>query len=260
MGKAPDTKELLSHLKIFENMTSCLRDQLAQVAECIRFKKNDLVIHRGDPARGLYIVVIGQIKISIPSGQREKVIEFIEPGQAFGEAVMFLDHPYLINAQALSDSLLIWIDKHSIEKAMAQDSAFCMHLIKGLSQRFETLLNDIEVVNLQSAIERVVGYLLNQPLDADGAVHLSNKRMIASKLGLTPETFSRALNQLTQSKLISVHGAKLFVFHQLAQMQSIATSVSEEAVQIMEPVQSDSKSVLSGHPMTHRVDRSLYPV
>ena len=190
MGKAPDTKELLSHLKIFENMTSCLRDQLAQVAECIRFKKNDLVIHRGDPARGLYIVVIGQIKISIPSGQREKVIEFIEPGQAFGEAVMFLDHPY----------------------------------------------------------------------DADGAVHLSNKRMIASKLGLTPETFSRALNQLTQSKLISVHGAKLFVFHQLTQMQSIAASVSEEAVQIMEPVQSDSKSVLSGHPMTHRVDRSLYPV
>lgn len=209
MIKPQDTEELLSHLKVFECMSSEVRRDLAVASVRLRYQKNEMIFHRGDQALGLYVVVVGRVKISIPSPQREKVIEFIDPGQAFGEAVMFLDHPYLINAQALSDCLLVWIDKRSIEKAMERDPVFCMHLLKGLSHRFETLLKDIEVVNLQTAIERVTGYLLTQPRDDEDTIHLFNKKMVASKLGLTPETFSRALNQLIQNDAISVHGAKI---------------------------------------------------
>ena len=160
---------------------------------------------------------------------------------------MFLDHPYLINAQALSDSLLLWIDKRDIERALEQDPRFALQLLKGLSQRFETLLLDIEEVNLKTAVERVAGYLLSQPYEGDETVLKFNKRMIASKLGLTPETFSRALNQLTQSHLISVHGSKV-------QMHERSELMSAQAV-----VQTSDQTA-SGHPMANSVDRRLHAV
>lgn len=252
MGKLQEVEELLSHLALFEGMKPDVRCELAQAAVKLRVQKNDMILHRGEQARGLYVLVIGQVKISIPSQQREKVIEFIGPGQAFGEAVMFLDHPYLINAQALSDSLLLWIDKRDIELAIEKDSRFGLQLLKGLSQRFETLLLDIEEVNLKTAVERVAGYLLNQPYEGDETVLKFNKRMIASKLGLTPETFSRALNQLTQSHLISVHGSKVQM-HERAEMLSGQASGTSGA----DP---SSGPATSCHAMTNRVDRRLHAV
>lgn len=214
MGKVQDTFELLSHLKLFDGVSPEVLRNLADASVRIRHQKNEMIFRRGDLARGLYVVVIGEVKISIPSQQREKVIEFIGPGQAFGEAVMFLDHPYLINAQALSDCLLIWLDKRDIKLAIEHDAKFSMHLLEGLSRRFETLLNDIEVVNLHTAIERVTGYLLSLSNEGGGLMHLPNKKMIASKLGLTPETFSRALGQLAQSGFISVHGSKIQILRE----------------------------------------------
>ncbi len=247
MGKLQEVEELLSHLTLFEGLRPDVRGELAQASVRLRVQKNDMILHRDEQARGLYVLVIGQVKISIPSQQREKVIEFIGPGQAFGEAVMFLDHPYLINAQALSDSLLLWIDKRDIERALEQDPRFALQLLKGLSQRFETLLLDIEEVNLKTAVERVVGYLLSQPYEGDETVLKFNKRMIASKLGLTPETFSRALNQLKQSHLISVHGSKV-------QMHERSELMSAQAV-----VQTSDQTA-SGHPVANSVDRRLHAV
>ena len=60
----------------------------------VRGQKSQVVFHRGDLCEGLYLVVYGRVKLSISSAQGvEKVIEIIQPGQSFAEAVMFLGTP-----------------------------------------------------------------------------------------------------------------------------------------------------------------------
>lgn len=212
MRHKTDLGALLAHQPLFRSLDA---DQLAVVtaaAQKVAIEKNEFVFHRGDPANGLYVVAVGHIKLAVPAANgQEKVIEFFGPGEAFGEAFMFLDKPYMVEAQALDDSLLIWIDKQDIYAAIDRDPSFARRMLAGLSLRLHTLVKDIETVNLQNAMQRVVAYLLNQPREDDQMRFPFNKSVIASKLGLTPETLSRLLHQLAEAGLIEVDGKRVHI-------------------------------------------------
>ena len=79
----------------------------------------------GDPCTGFQVLVYGQAKLGFTSPQGvEKVVEIVRPGQSFGEALMFLDEPYIVFAQALSDSMLLHIAKHAVFEELARDPGF----------------------------------------------------------------------------------------------------------------------------------------
>lgn len=219
MGYKLDIEAILAQLPLFRNLDACQLACMAGACQQVRKSKYEYVFRRGDPANGLYIVAVGSIKLSIPSsGGHEKVIELFNTGQAFGEAVMFLDKPYMVHAQALEDSLLIWIDKQDINAAIDRDPSFARRMLAGLSLRLHALVQDIETVNLQNALQRVVGYLLNQPREGQQTRFPVSKNIVASKLGLTPETLSRLLNQLSCAGLISVDGRDVLI-HNLAGLE-----------------------------------------
>ena len=74
--------------------------------------RGDILFHKGDTATGFHLIVYGQVKLAFTSAQGgEKVVDILGQGQSFGEAVMFMDKPYMVYAQALSDSLLLHISK-----------------------------------------------------------------------------------------------------------------------------------------------------
>lgn len=208
-----DVKALLGHQPLFRNLDEQQLGLVTEACQQINVAKNDFVFHRGDAANGLYVVAVGHIKLAVPAANgQEKVIEFFGPGHAFGEAFMFLDRPYMVEAQALEDSLLIWIDKRDIYAAIDRDASFARRMLAGLSMRLHTLVQDIETVNLQKAMQRVIAYLLSQPR-TDGQMRFPfNKGVIASKLGLTPETLSRLLHQLEEDKLIDVYGKAVQIY------------------------------------------------
>jgi CRP-like cAMP-binding protein len=143
------------------------------------------------------------------------VVEIIRPGQTFGEALMFLDKPYIVFAQALADSMLLHVAKHAVFEELAQDPGFARRMLSGLAQRLHGLVRDVEAYTLRSGAERVIGYLLAELPDAaigeqSGApieVSLSpGKSVIASRLNMTPEHFSRILHELSASGQIAVEG------------------------------------------------------
>jgi CRP-like cAMP-binding protein len=210
-----DVEDLLAHTPIFCNLAAPQLARMALAGRQMRLAKHRFAFRRGEMPGGLYVVAVGNIKLAIPSADgHEKVLEFFGPGDAFGEAVMFLERPYMVDAQALEDTLLIWIDKHEIYAAIDEDSGFSRHLLKKLAQRWHSLMEDIEAANLQSAAQRLVNYLLSQPREGDCTRFPFSKSVVASKLGLSPETLSRLLNQFSTAGLISVHG-RVVTIHKL---------------------------------------------
>lgn len=214
MGHQLSLGQVFKHLSLFEDLGDQDKEHLAQSSWLVRQLKGGYVFKRGDRPKGLYIVITGKIKIAIPGlNDHDKVIEFFEAGQQFGEAVMFLDHPYLIDAQALEDSLLVCIAKEALMEVMSTNTVFMKRMIDGLALRFETLLHDIEVVNLPTAAARVADYLLQHSSQSCEMDLSLPKRTIASKLGLQPETFSRALHQLRDEQCITVCRSKISIIN-----------------------------------------------
>jgi len=209
----PSTHAFLKHIPLF---SACNEDELVKLADKAveqRYEKGQMLFQRGDPCQGMYVLVYGRIKIAIVARQgAEKVIEIIHPSQSFGEAVMFLEQPYPVMAQAVEDSLVLFIPADTLFAALDEDSRLARRMLAGMSMRLRTLIRDVETFTLESAVERVVGYLLNSLEEGGDVVSLPvNKQTRASRLNLTPETFSRVLQKLSEQAGIVVEGREIRV-------------------------------------------------
>lgn len=210
-----DVGDILANLPLFRQLGPGDIAHLAQGCRELRPRKGEIVFQKGDPSHGFYVVAHGQIKLAFPSAQgAEKVVEIIGAGGSFGEAVMFMEKPYPLFAQTLADSLLLHISKQALFDAIAHDSVFARKMLAGLSIRLHGLIQDVEAYSSLSGAQRLVGYLLQHESGAHGALELdlpASKQVIASRLNLTPETFSRILHHLTDAGLIRVEGRRISI-------------------------------------------------
>ncbi len=214
-----DIARFLSVVPLFQEMDAEELWRIEQGSQLRRLARGDMVFRFGEPCEAFHLCVTGQIKLFVlsPAGQ-EKVIEIISPGQSFAEALMFTDRPYILNAQALSDGLLLSIGKDAVVGEIERDPRFALRMLAGISRRLHGLVHDVEAYALHSGAQRVIGYLLRcQTSDdcAEGAaltVSLPvSKATIASRLSLTPEYFSRVLHELEAAGLIRVDRREIHI-------------------------------------------------
>lgn len=207
-----DLPHYLSVVPLFSDLSSLERQRLAEGCQLRRLVRGDMVFRAGDPCEAFHIVVLGQIKLYVasPTGQ-EKIIELVSPGCSFAEAMMFLEKPYILNAQSLADTLLIRVSKKTVFGEIDQDPRFSMRMLAGISRRLHGLVRDVEGYALHSGMQRLIGYLLGDlqkddtPIASVLTVSLPvSKATIASRLSLTPEYFSRVLHELESEGLIEI--------------------------------------------------------
>ena len=210
------TQAFLSRLPLFEELAAEELDRIAGGTTELHVPRGEIVFNRGDPCVGFHLVVYGQVKLAFLSPQGgEKVVEIVAPGYSFGEALMFMGKPYIVMAQTLSDSLLLHVSKKVVFDEIDRDPAFARKMLAGLSRRLHGLISDVESYSMQSGTERVIGYLLRQDEDPMRSTepHVltlpTSKAIVASRLNVTPEHFSRILHDLSEQGLISVDGREI---------------------------------------------------
>lgn len=207
---------LLAHVPLFNGLELDEIARLARGSREITATRGDILFHKGDTPTGFYLIVYGQVKLAFTSPQGgEKVVDIVGQGQTFGEAVMFMDKPFMVYAQALADSLLLHISKTAILDELDKDPRLGRKMIAGLSMRLHHLINDVESYSLHSGRRRIIGYLLREyPNGGERSITVTlptNKGVIASRLNLTQEHFSRILHELSEKGLIVVEGRKIHI-------------------------------------------------
>lgn len=209
---------LLTRVPLFNGLDSGEIERLARGTREIGAARGDILFHKGDQPSGFHLIVYGQVKLAFTSPQGgEKVVDLLGQGQTFGEAVMFMDKPYMVYAQALADSLLLHISNTAILEELDTDPKLGRKIIAGLSMRLHHLINDVESYSLHSGRQRIIGYLLRDHLsDGDHSITVTlptSKGVIASRLNLTQEHFSRILHELCEKGLIAVEGRKIHILN-----------------------------------------------
>jgi CRP-like cAMP-binding protein len=214
--RAFDLPRYLSVLPLFTDLSRPELERLAQGCQLRRLTRGEDLFRVGQPCQEFHVTVTGQVKLfAISPAGAEKVIELVGPGNSFAEALMFTDKPYIINAQALTDTLLLSVSKRAVLTEIEHDSRFALRMLAGISRRLHGLVHDVEAYALHSGVQRVIGYLLRDQGRDQGAeegvsgeiVTVSlpvSKATVASRLSLTPEYFSRVLHELEEARLIEV--------------------------------------------------------
>lgn len=185
-------------------------------ASFIELAQGQMLFNQGDPAHAFYWVAEGNMRLyrASPQGD-EKVIELIGPQRMFAEAVLFMGGQFPVNAVAQAPTSLVAFDGRSFKDWLLQDAQRCLRLMASMSARLHKMVNEIDRLTLMKGSDRLLQYLLDHSdPDETGRQKVeweAPKQVIASRIGVKPETLSRLLHKLTDQGCIEVCGNKLYI-------------------------------------------------
>ena len=208
--------------------------------------RDQVLCEKGQNMAGFFVLVSGRVKLSILSEDgAERVLDIVLPGGTFAESAAFVRQPCPVHAQALTDSRLLYIELASVREAIARWPEVAYAMLELVAGRTQKLTADLEACCLQTATQRVAGFILREaqpaqngprrpsrsPLDNPSNSQAKDriastgepgtdrarltlpaaKTVVASSLNLTAETFSRELHSLARIGLIAIERREIRV-------------------------------------------------
>lgn len=196
--------ETLSEFPLFSGLEEEHLDTLSRIAVPKRISKKSVLFREGDEARGFFLLLKGKVKLSkVSSTGKEQILHFVQAGQSFAEAALYINKSYPATAEALEESELFYIPREALSAAMSSDPGLAMNLIAHLARYLQLLTRKVEELTLMDATTRLARHLLDNMEAATGLVRLGvGKGQTASSLGMAVETFSRTLTKFKDEGLV----------------------------------------------------------
>lgn len=206
--------ETLRGCHMFSELTEAQFDRVRRHSHIIDMVEGESLFFQGDDAVSFYLVLSGRIKLYRVSPEgKEKVVEIMEKDATFAEALMFMDQPhYPVTATALAPSRVIGINSRDFKSMLRESVDTCFLLLGSMCFRLRGLIREIDALSLDTGTVRTVSYLLEQaPQDRDEFELQVAKSVIASRLSVKPETFSRILKNLHEQEIVSIDGRNVTI-------------------------------------------------
>ena len=197
---------------IFSGLTTEQQDLVATVARPRILSAGELVHGAGERTGKMFVVHTGEIKLSrtLPSG-RKQLLRVARPGETLGEHAFLTGNSTLEEAEARSQTRLCVFVHDDLTKLIDQYPNIAHRMLRTLGDRLAHTEHRL-TLSSQSVDVRIADYLLQQPLIRRGPVTHGimrvqlplSKKDIASLLGTTPESLSRALSRLRNKGFLTV--------------------------------------------------------
>ena len=175
-------------------------DKVLREARVRTFERGATIFLQGDPADAIYIVAEGWVKLyrMAPSGA-EAVVGVFTRGRSFGEAVAFRHDNYPVAAEAVTDCSLIRIETDSLLRQIRENPEIAISILSATFVHLSGLVAQVEALKAQTGAQRIAEFLLELAPCTSGSCEVTlpyDKVLIAGRLGMKPESLSRAFAKL----------------------------------------------------------------
>jgi CRP-like cAMP-binding protein len=164
------------------------------------FDRGATIFLQGERASAIYIVAEGWVKLyRIAPNGAEAVVSVFTNGSSFGEAVAFRHDTYPVAAEAVTDCTLIRIEADSFLRQIRENPEVAISILSATFAHLHNLVGQVEQLKAQTGAQRVAEFLLELASCPDGACEVTlpyDKVLIAGRLGMKPESLSRAFARL----------------------------------------------------------------
>jgi CRP-like cAMP-binding protein len=227
------TEHQLEPIGLFEGLSDESSKRFLDQMVTRKIGKNEIVFLQEDEATSFYIVKKGWVKLYRETlNGEEAVIDILTTGHIFGETSLFEGDHYVVNAEAVEETELLCFSLATLKESIASDTTLSMNMLHAMSRFRHYQDMELEHRTVQNAPQRIGCFLLRlcKP-DAPSPIRLNlpyDKTLIASRLGMKPETFSRGLNRLRDETNIRIQGATVEI-DALSQLTSYSCSACSSA-------------------------------
>lgn len=188
---------------LFASMPPVLAESLLARATVQAYDRGATIFLQGDPASHVHVVLEGWVKLYrvAPSGA-EAVVGVFTRGRSFGEAVALRGDVYPVAAEAVTECRVLSVRAALVLEAMAAHPELCTAMLAATFRHLQSLVTQVEQLKARTGAQRVAEFLLELCPVAEGACTVRlpyDKVLIAGRLGMQPESLSRAFARLRDS-------------------------------------------------------------
>jgi len=199
-GIGPDDFRRLRRIPLFAGLKPEDLRVLLATSFLRTYADQTTLFMEGEPAACFYIVMDGWVKLyRVGEDGHEMVVSVVSPGESFAEAAIFDSHVYPVNAAAISDTRLLMVRADNLLLQLRENSHFAINMLGSMSRHLRSHITLLYQLSALSSTERLANFLLGLTNGCQGEVTITlplDKALIAARLGMQPETFSRALAKL----------------------------------------------------------------
>jgi CRP-like cAMP-binding protein len=204
---------------------------LLGTATTVTYPEPELLFSQGDPADRFFVVLTGRANIfALTETGDQSIIEVFEPVATFAEAAMFSSGKFPLNCEVVAGSRLVHVPAGPFLKRLSEKPRLGMHLLSGLADWQSRMVHEITELKSKSPGQRLASFLLALAKDSEGTAQIRlpiTKAVLASRIGIAPESLSRALARLKPAGVES-HGREVV----LTDLEALRRVVRESAAEL----------------------------
>ncbi len=204
-----DEAEQMRKLRIFKDVDRAHVDAMLRVSFLQKFPPGVVLVHEGDEADFLHVVVDGKVEVFSAYRDRETTVSVLGSDSCFITAAVVLDRVYLKSARSLTPARVLLIPADAVRLSFSEDAGFSRCLACDLAASYRMVVKELKNQKLRSGLERLANWLLahRAELGNVGRFELPfEKKVLAARLGMAPEVLSRSFAALAPYK-VKVAGA-----------------------------------------------------
>lgn len=176
-----------------------------------RFRRGEVIFHAGDPGDALFIIVSGDVKISLPSETGdEAILATLRPGAVFGELALLDGAPRSATATALGPTETVVLPRDRFRELIANEAAVRDALLASIAGELRRLTTHVEELHFLDITGRLAARLVRLAEEGgtsspDGAIRLRTNLTqadLAAMVGCTRQSVNKLLGQFTDDGLV----------------------------------------------------------
>ncbi|MBT5499912.1 MAG: Crp/Fnr family transcriptional regulator [Thiotrichales bacterium] len=185
----------LSGLSLFENIQAVEIESMLPQLKIKKYQKGEIFSFDINNRPRLYLTFIGQFKLTkINERGDEMILRVVNAGEVISP--MHFSHYYDVSAEFIKDTTLLYFSESTVNSFVKKSPQFAKNIINMLAESIQALMVTAEVWRLKNTKERLGWFLASVNNNNLGKLPIA-KSILASYLGMTPESLSRALKKLS---------------------------------------------------------------
>lgn len=217
IGRKKEAVDSLRAIPLFSRVTDAdLEDIAAHLIER-RFPKNTTVVEEGLPGDYMYVIRQGRVKVTKASEDgREKIMQFMELGDFFGEMALLSNDPRSASVKTLEPSVLLALSRRDFIEQLRQSPDLALAVIGELTDRLRETNEQASSMSFQGVKDRTRGLFeriarIDPARDGLRLTPAMTHQQIADMIGTSRETVTRAIKQLKDEDWLGQEGKRYVI-------------------------------------------------
>lgn len=209
--------ELLKKVTIFADLDDGTLGGIERLIVEKTFPRDSVIVGQEDPGDALFVVSKGKVKVVLyGSSGREIILSLFKSGDFFGEMSLLDNQPRSANVIALEDSTLLVLERRAFADHLQSQPRTALKVLSEMSRRLrraDAIIGNLALLDVFGRVARFLRDLAKNDGEAvDGMVIIRQRptqQEIASMIGTSRETVSRALSEFQRRGFIELSGRRI---------------------------------------------------